>query len=475
MNHPRVRPLRFPRRTLNKACLGLGLGAVPLWQLLSSRALAETPAAPQRLLIWYVPEGTEEAFFWPKQSGALDINMSTALRGTEDPNIDEHESWILQPLKQFESRLTLIRGVYNDWALGGTDYHFHQGRSILAGSGGESIEEVVGAALKGTTPFSAVRMGVLGWTQANLPSRQIFVRSGSRLEVNWSPADVYNQVFPGALDVGGESSGNAALAQRLSSRLALLGSVGGELRKVECAGGKDARQRLESYLTSIERIETETQSLLAEQDGTTPSPTGTDEALVEVPPNALERSFWRDTATFPETGRLMMDVAVASLSLDRTRSVALQWSATEYEGHDAYDFHRKETKSAGDHPLSHGQANENSPDVPGSPVAKRDRARTFRWYSEQLAYLLGRLAEVPDGEGTLLDNTIVATLSDAGGMNHDSTKLPLMVFGAGSGGQLVDVANQSHTDYLRSLALAAGVDAGAAFGAGTGTIDALLG
>jgi len=475
MNHPRVRPLRFPRRTLTKACLGLGLGGAPLWQLLSSRALAETQGAPKRLLVWYVPEGTEAAFFWPQQAGALDIKTSTALRGTEDPNVVDHENWILQPLKPFESRLALIRGVYNDWSLGGTDYHFHQGRSILAGSGPESIEEVVGAALKGTTPFSAVRMGVLGWTQANLPSRQIFVRSGSRLEVNWSPADVYNQVFPGALEVGGESSGNAALAQRLSSRLALLGSVGGELRKVECAGGKDARHRLESYLTSIERIETETHSLLAEQDGTQPAPTGTGEAPVDVPPNALDRSFWRDTSTFPETGRLMLDVAVASLSLDRTRAVALQWSATEYEGHDAYDFHRKETKNAGDHPLSHGQANEHSPDERGSPVAKRDRARTFRWYSEQLAYLLGRLAEVPDGEGTLLDNTVVATLSDAGGMNHDTKNLPLMVFGAGSGGQLVEVAEQSHTDYLRSLALAVGVDAGDAFGTGTGTIDALLG
>jgi hypothetical protein len=293
------------------------------------------------------------------------------------------------------------------------------------------------------------------------------------MEVNWSPADVYNQVFPGAVESGGESGGSEALRRRLGSRLALLGSVGAELRAVECAGGKEARTRLENYLGSIERIETETQTLLREQ-GNAPPMGDRETGAVELPENAFERAFWRNTKTFPETGRLMMDVAVATLSLDRTRSVAMQWSATEFEGHDAYDFHRQETKGAGDHPISHGQANEKSPDERGSPTAKRDRARTFRWYSEQLAYFLGRLASVPDGEGTLLDNTVVATMTDAGGMNHNVKNLPLMVFGAGSGGRIVEATDRPHTDYLRTIARTVGVDAETAFGDGSGTIDALL-
>jgi hypothetical protein len=244
------------------------------------------------------------------------------------------------------------------------------------------------------------------------------------------------------------------------------------LRAVECAGGKDARIRLENYLGSIERIETETQTLLSEHADAPPIDRET--GAVELPGNAFERAFWRSTKTFPETGRLMMDVAVATLALDRTRSVAMQWSATEFEGHDAYDFHRQETKGAGDHPISHGQANEMAPDERGSPTAKRDRARTFRWYSEQLAYFLGRLESIPDGEGTLLDNTVVATMTDAGGMNHNVKNLPLLVFGAGSQGQLVEVTERPHTDYLRSLARAVGVDAGVAFGDEAQTIDALL-
>jgi hypothetical protein len=250
--------------------------------------------------------------------------------------------------------------------------------------------------------------------------------------------------------------------------------VGAELRAIECAGGKDARIRLENYLGSIERVETETQSLLAEQGMEMPPSTQPGIGDVELPANAPERAFWRSTETFRESARLMMDVATATLALDRSRCVAMQWSATEYEGHDAYDFHRKETKNAGDHPISHGQANETSVDDRGSLVAKRDRARTFRWYSEQLAYFLGRLASIPDGEGTLLDNTVVATMSDAGGMNHKVENLPLMVFGAGSPGQLIDVAQRPHTDYLRTLARTVGADAGAAFGTATELIDELL-
>jgi hypothetical protein len=475
MTNVRTPPFHVSRRALTKALLGVGTAAAsaPLWKLLSSRALAQDVAVPKRLVIWYVPEGTEEAFFWPKAPDTLSINMESALKGTEAPNIDEHESWILQPLKAFESRLTLVHGVFNDWKLGGLDYHFHQGRSVLSGSGPDSIEEVVGAALQGNAPFSSVRLGVLGWTQANLPSRQIFARGSNRMEVNWSPADIYNHVFPGAVESGGESSGGDALKRRLGSRLALLGSVGTELRAVECAGGKEARIRLENYLGSIERIETETQTLLREQ-GNAPATGGRETGAVALPENAFERAFWRNTKTFPETGRLMMDIAVATLALDRTRSVAMQWSATEFEGHDAYDFHRQETKGAGDHPISHGQANEMSPDERGSPTAKRDRARTFRWYSEQLAYFLERLASVPDGEGTLLDNTVVATMTDAGGMNHNVKNLPLMVFGAGSQGRILEAAERPHTDYLRTLARTVGVDAAAAFGDGSGTIDGLL-
>lgn len=464
-----------PRRAFARGLVAAGAAgaSLPLWKLLSSRALAQSGPAPKRLVIWYVPEGTEDAFFWPKQPGPLAINTSTALLGTEEPDIEKHENWILQPLKAYESRMTLIRGVFNDWALGGVDYHFHQGRSILAGAGPDSIDEVVGSALKGDAPFAAVKLGVLGWTQGNVQPRQIFVRGGNRAEVNWSPADVYNQVFPGAAEAAGESSGNLSLKQRMTSRLMLLGSVRDQLKSIECAGGKDARLRLEAYVGSIERVESETQALLDEQDdddGTN----GADDGPVVVPEGARERAFWRSTATFPQTGRLMMDVAKASLALDRTRCVVMQWSSTEYEGHDAYDFHRVETKNAGDHPLSHGQADQNSPDSRHSPIAMRDRARTFRWYSEQLAYFLEQLDSVPDGEGTLLDSTIVATLSDAGGMNHDTVDLPLMVFGAGSAGQHVKLASQPHTDYLRTLARLVGVDAEAAFASGAGAIDALL-
>jgi hypothetical protein len=62
--------------------------------------------------------------------------------------------------------------------------------------------------------------------------------------------------------------------------------------------------------------------------------------------------------------------------------------------------------------------------------------RISTYYVSQLAYLAGRLAAMPEGEGTVLDNSCLLYLSNMwSGTKHDSTKLPLLLVG-GLGGTL---------------------------------------
>jgi hypothetical protein len=301
----------------------------------------------------------------------------------------------------------------------------------------------------------------------------LFMRDGEQVEANWSPAAVFDEVFPGGLPTtgGGAPDTNADPVElRLRSRLALLGSVGTELSAIECAGGRDARLRLENYLDSMHRIETQIQSLLDEE------PVANDVNLdVNLPAGARERSFWRSDDTFREVGQLMTDVAVASLALDRTRVVAMQWSATGFNDHDAYRFVVEETRNAGDHGLSHGHEGENPDALLPRDAARRDRARIHRWYNTQLASFLERLDAIPEGDGTLLDHTLIMTVTDSGGMDHQTYDLPFLTFNAPSArGQYLEVERgRHHADYLLTMAQAMGLSIDS-LGEGTRPIDALL-
>ena len=80
------------------------------------------------------------------------------------------------------------------------------------------------------------------------------------------------------------------------------------------------------------------------------------------------------------------------------------------------------------------------PQRPTTPASHDDLSddyeRISRYYVSQLAYLAGRLDAMPEGEGTVLDNSCLLFLSNMwSGSKHDSTKLPLLLVG-GLGGTL---------------------------------------
>ena len=62
--------------------------------------------------------------------------------------------------------------------------------------------------------------------------------------------------------------------------------------------------------------------------------------------------------------------------------------------------------------------------------------RVTRYYVSQLAYLAGRLAAMPEGNATVLDNSCLMFLSNMwSGSRHDSSKVPVLLVG-GLGGTL---------------------------------------
>ncbi|WP_437721574.1 DUF1552 domain-containing protein [Sorangium sp. So ce861] len=84
------------------------------------------------------------------------------------------------------------------------------------------------------------------------------------------------------------------------------------------------------------------------------------------------------------------------------------------------------------------------------------------WYSEQIAYLLGRLDAVSEGDGTLLDNTLVVVGRELGSTAHRMERVPLVMAGGARGalktGRYLDYDGQDHAKLLVSIAQLMGLE-----------------
>jgi hypothetical protein len=91
-----------------------------------------------------------------------------------------------------------------------------------------------------------------------------------------------------------------------------------------------------------------------------------------------------------------------------------------------------------------------------------DKINTEKWFASKLALLLDKLSSIPEGGGTMLDNTVVLWLNSLNsGFGHTVLKLPTIVAaGANMGirtGRLTDLKAEAHNKLLAALANAVGV------------------
>lgn len=169
----------------------------------------------------------------------------------------------------------------------------------------------------------------------------------------------------------------------------------------------------------------------------------------------------------PAIARLQIDLAVMALACDLTRIGTVQfgragaahrftWLGDEFRS----DPRLASTDQAkGFHALAHRESD---------PASRAKLVKIHAWYAAELAYLLDRLAAVPEGGGTLLDNTLVVWVNELGtGGDHRHDHTPWVLAGNVGRffrtGRLVAFPGQPHNRLLLTLCHAMGVPA-ATFG-----------
>lgn len=426
-------------RPLSRRALLRGLGgaaiALPLLDAMRSRPAHALDPGPKRLIVMYTPNGTIAHNFWPT--------------GTEN---NFTLSPILAPLAPHKSDLLILRGIDMLSSLDGPG-DAHQkgtgqcltGTKLLEGdftgdagqtagwAGGISLDQRVANHFGAATPYRSLEFGVA--VQGSTVSSRISYRgSGQPLPPQNSPYAGYQRLFADALKDPVE------VARLTNRRRTVLDAVAEQHRALRDRLGAEDREKLENHLLAIE-------SIRARLDQPTMQFGGVCQPLVQpyVEPDLV--------INMPLVGRLQMDLLAMAFACDLTRVATLMWSHSAAVP--VYSF-LDPAIIEGHHSIAH------KGDEDHVKVAQNTKINV--WFAEQLAYLIGALKAIPEGEGTVFDNTVILwTNEQAKGNNHDRRNMPYLLAGkAGKHfktGRYLNFGQETpHNKLLVSLLHAMGVD-----------------
>jgi hypothetical protein len=211
-------------------------------------------------------------------------------------------------------------------------------------------------------------------------------------------------VFERLFGTSGSTDLSARL-DRIKRDRSILDFVGGEAASLGKVIGPRDRIKLTEYFDSVRDIERRIQMAEAQNNRELP--------LVDQPAGV--------PSDYAEHARLMMDLLALAYQTDMTRistfMLAREVSAHSYPEIGVSDSH---------HPLSHHQ----------DEAAKLDRLHKINEYHfRQFAYLVKKLAAMPEGDGTMLDYTMFlygTGISDSNTHFHDD--LPIALIGGKAAG-----------------------------------------
>lgn len=389
------------RMFLRGTGVALGLPLLEAMQPQRGQA-AESARPPRRAAFLYVPNGIIHDAWKPVSAGP-----------------DYALPYSLEPLKPVKQDVLVLTGLsqlpYPDGkhAVG----HARPTTALLTGAvadkdgvkAGKSVDQfiadrhgpetklkslelsITGSSLGGRCDgeYSCVYSSVISWRNETSP-----------LPTVNNPATVFKRLFG---DAGGKTRGQErSRAERL--RKSVLDATLEDARRLQRTLGKTDQLKLNEYLYSIRELEQRVQKMRPLKSGEVPN--------FDVPAGP--------PGDYAEHVRLMGDLMVLAFQADATRVCTFMFGTAA--GGQTYPMLGIRD---GHHELSHKNT---QPDV-RAQLRKIDRFNVSLF-----AYIVKRMKDIPEGDGTLLDNSIVYYGSGLGnGGAHTPFDLPVLVAGRAGG------------------------------------------
>jgi hypothetical protein len=388
-----------PRISRRAVLRGAGVAvALPWLESLPAFGDSTTPNVfPKRFGVMFMGNGINENN-WSAEGSGADLKLSKTL----------------SPLEPLKHKINVIDGLFNKAATG-HGIHPPQTGSLLSGAeiqkgavirSGISVDQMIANAVGQDTPQSSI---VLACEQPMSGYHETNYSMAYSSHISWQTPDspVPVEVYPSlAWDNLFENRGsqiNVSILDRVKDRAETLS------RKVS----SNDKAKLDEYLSSVREVEKRVESTrkVKDQSDELAKQKNRPAFTMDRPQNGLPEDL-RDHA------KLMCDIIAIAFQTDRTRVASLIISRDLSAMY--YPFLQV---AEGHHAASHNNLSDGY-------------ERIARFHVSQLAYLAAKLDSMPEGEGTVLDNSCLMFLSELWiGRLHDNSRLPLVLAG-GLGGTL---------------------------------------
>ena len=407
---------RVHRRRFLRGLAG-GALALPLLDGLTSGSARAVPH-PKRLVVFFSANGTIDSA-WRPTGGEKDFVLGE----------------ILAPLEPHRAQLSILAGIdaESSYHGPGDSSHWNGMGHMLTGTelvdlgggaftgGGISVDQHIAKQVGGATKLASLELAVEE-SPSTVWSRLSYLGAAQPVPPQADPQKVFHRLF------GGPSP------ELRAQRKSVLDAVSDDLGALQTRLGKDDKLKLEAHLTAVRDVEK--RLFIA------PSPSC----------GSIELGRF-DVNDLPAIGKEQMDLLVLALACDLTRVVTLQWSQ-------AVSMTRMTWLGIPEphHTLSHFPVQD--------AAAQVKLVQINRWYATQFAYLLQAMKAVPEGDGTLLDHSVVLWCNELGdGPTHSRRNVPYVLAGSGDGyfktGRYLQFQGSKkpwHSDLLVSLCQAMDVN-----------------
>jgi hypothetical protein len=388
--------------------MGVGLSLPLLESMLPAQTpLVKTAANPQvRMGLCFMPHGAVMANWTPAESGSLKLSP------------------ILAPLEPYKNQVVVISNMYHKMAgpqgsgdnggdhtrcpavfLNGVHPKRTDGADIYAGTTIDqiaarkigqdtllpsmelAIEDYSGLVGSCDVGFSCTYMNTISWRTPTTP-----------LPMEINPRVVFDRMF-------GDGATREERLQRIETQRSILDAVTGQIGRLKGTLGSNDRNRLADYLDTVREIERRIQ--FSEKQSSNAN------LAVPASPSGIPENYEEHT-------KLMFDLMTLAFQTDITR-ISTFMMAREV----SYRTFPQLGISEAFHPASHHQNNATRLEV---------LSKINTYHVTLISYFLDRLKNTPDGDGTLLDHSIVLYGSAMSNSNiHNHGPLPVLVAGGAAG------------------------------------------
>jgi hypothetical protein len=267
-----------------------------------------------------------------------------------------------------------------------------------------------------------------------------------------NPAAAFTRLFGDFQPGGGSGGGSGEPSAKSRRRLSAIDFAKSDLEGLRSGLDTREKQKLEFHLESFREVE----ERIANLSGGGGS---LDCSMPYVNLDGVDTSQLYDPGNFPAILRAQTDIMVQAMACELSRVGVIQCShhtseliMSRFPDSPMYD--------PGFDMRSHQASHYGAGHDPGHREF-RDFVAQRTWWAQQCAYLLEQLDARPEGDGTMLDHSLVLFCSEVSdGNTHSHDDMPFVLAGGGGGtirtGQLWQSNYHRHGDLLAGIAHAMG-------------------